>query len=330
MKVAIVGFGSAGKRHLNNLLNLGVKNIVIISSHLPEKDQNIGGRIIPVVKDISKVIDSIDILVISNSTNLHLEYIKLAIKNHIHAYIEKPIALSTEQLKDIAQEASDKNLVIAVGTQFRFNEMLMKIKKLLVDNYFGRIISVMSSHGEHISDYHPGEDYKLSYSANNNQGGGVLLTQIHHIDYLEWLFGPFTHAYANEICTPNLNIDVEAIINYSLISSKSRLQIHGHMNYLQRPKSTTLSITGELGSVFWSYEKNTISLKKNRENIKEESPLDRNKMFLLAMSDFLESIKFHRKPKSTISDGIKSIEIVQSIKRSSSSGLVEKISKRFI
>ena len=65
---------------------------------------------------------------------------------------------------------------------------------------------------------------------------------------------------------------------------------------------------------------------KNGENIKEKSPLDRNKMFLLAMSDFLEAIKFHRKPRSTISDGINSIEIVQSIKRSSSSGLVEKIS----
>jgi len=325
MRVAIIGYGSIGKRHLINLLDLGLENIVIVSTHISDGDLNVDGYLIPVVNDISKVIDSIDIMVISNATNLHLKYLNLAIKKGIHAYVEKPIACNMDQVNDMSKKAAEKKLIIAVGTQFRFNEILVKLKKLIDDNYFGSIISVMSSHGEHIADYHPGEDYKSSYSANKKQCGGVLLTQIHHIDYLEWLFGPFTHVYANEMFAPSLKIDVDAIINYSLISTKTRLQVHGHMNYFQRPKSTTLSIIGESGSAFWNSDENTISLVTDLESVEEKSLADRNEMFLLAMSNFIESIKFSKKPKSDIDDGIRSMEIVDSIKRSISSGLVEKI-----
>ena len=325
MKVAIIGYGSIGKRHLTNLFGLGLENIVIVSTHLSKSGLNVNGKLIQVVDDISMVIDSIDIMVISNATNLHLKYLNLAIKNGIHAYVEKPIACNMDQVNDMSKKAAEKKLIIAVGTQFRFNNILVKLKKLIDDNYFGRIISVMSSHGEHIADYHPGEDYKSSYSANKKQCGGVLLTQIHHIDYLEWLFGPFTHVYANEMFAPSLKIDVDAIINYSLVSSETRLQVHGHMNYFQRPKSTTLSIIGESGSAFWNNDENTISLVTDIESIEEKSLVDRNTMFLLAMSDFIESVKFLKQPKSSLGDGIRSMEIVDSIKRSVYSGLVEKI-----
>jgi len=109
-----------------------------------------------------------------------------------------------------------------------------------------------------------------------------------------------------------------------LVSSE-KLQVHGHLNYLQRPKSTTLSVIGETGSAYWNYEKNTIDLAINSKNITEISSTDRNEMFLLAMRNFIESVKFSKKPESDLNDGIKSMEIVDSIKKSVSSGIVEKI-----
>ena len=325
MKFAIIGYGSIGVRHLQNLISLGEEDIIIVSSHIKTRLINISGKSINVVNSIYEVVDSIDVMIISNETNLHLKYLKIAINKGIHAYIEKPIACQLNEVNNIFKEAINKKLVMAVGTQFRFNELLNKLKKIIDNNYFGRIISVMSSHGEHIADYHPGEDYKSSYSANKKKCGGVILTQIHHIDYLEWLFGPFTHVYANEMFAPSLKIDVDAIINYSLVSTDTRLQVHGHMNYFQRPKSTTLSIIGESGSAFWNNEENTISLVTDIESIEEKSLVDRNEMFLLAMSDFIESVKFLKQPKSSLGDGIRSMEIVDSLKRSVSSGLVEKI-----
>ena len=48
-------------------------------------------------------------------------------------------------------------------------------------------------------------------------------------------------------------------------------------------------------------------------------------MFLLSMKNFLESVRFSKKPKSDISDAIRSMEIVESIKKSIFTGQVEKI-----
>jgi predicted dehydrogenase len=325
MKFAIIGYGSIGVRHLQNLISLGEEDIIIVSSHIKTRLINISGKSINVVNSIYEVVDSIDVMIISNETNLHLKYLKIAINKGIHAYIEKPIACQLNEVNNIFKEAINKKLVMAVGTQFRFNELLNKLKKIIDNNYFGRIISVMSSHGEHIADYHPSEDYKLSYSANKKQCGGILLTQIHHLDYLDWLFGPFSYVYANEMLSPSLEIDVESVINYSLVSSKTNLQVHGHMNYFQRPKSTSLSIIGENGSAFWNYEDNKMRLFKDSNCFEEISYSDRNQMFLLSMKNFLESVRFSKKPKSDISDAIRSMEIVESIKKSIFTGQVEKI-----
>lgn len=324
MKVAIIGYGSIGKRHLKNLLAIDVRDVVIVSAHISEDEIDINGRLIAVVKDIYKVIDSIDIMIISNSSNLHLKYLKLAVKNNIHVYIEKPIACDLNQVDNISKQVADRKLVVAVGTQFRFSDILVKLKKLLDSNSFGRILSVVSSHGEHIADYHPGEDYISSYAANKKQCGGILLTQIHHIDYLNWLFGPFTCVYANEMPASSLKIDVDGVVSYSMVTAK-KLQVHGHLNYFQRPKSTTLSIIGENGSAYWDYERNTIDLSIGLKSVKETSLAGRNDMFLLAMADFMESVKSSKKPKSNLDDGIRSIKIVNSIKKSISSGLSEKI-----
>jgi len=325
MKVAIIGFGSIGNRHLKNLLKLGIQNIVIVSEHLSESEFIFNGKIFHVVNDIKLVINSIDIMVISNPTNQHFKYLNLAIANKVNAYIEKPIACNLDQVNEISKIVPDNEIILAVGTQFRFNKLILKLKELIDNDYFGHILSVVSSHGEHIADYHPGENYKSSYTANKNQCGGVLLTQIHHIDYLEWLFGPFTHAFANEIVSPSLEIDVDAVINFSLVCSETNLQVHGHMNYLQRPKSTTLSIIGESASAFWNSEENTISLVSNQEIIKEQIHQERNEMFLMAMNNFIDSIKSSSQPAANIGDGIRSIKIVECIKRSISSGQVEKI-----
>ncbi len=316
MRIAIVGFGSVGKRHLNNLLLLGIKDIVLVSSHLKTRIYNINGSSIPVENEIASILGSVNAIVISNETSLHHEYLNLAVRNNIHVYIEKPIACNTNQIKNIFNEVIDRKVIVAVGTQFRFNKRLIKLKALLEDGDLGEIISVMSTHGEHIADYHPKENFRASYSANKDQCGGVLLTQIHHIDYIDWLFGPFTHSFANEMPAPSLGIDTDAIINYSLISRKTNLQVHGHLNYLQRPKSTKLFVIGDKGVANWDYESNALTIRTSSGQINDTEVLDRNDMFIESMHNFLESIRLSKMPHSNLKTGIRSLKIVESIRRS--------------
>jgi len=317
MKYAIVGFGSIGRRHLGNLLRLGVDDIVIVSSHVDASLYKTDDEIIPVVKDISQVIEQIDVMLICNQTNLHKQCIELCIKHKIHFYIEKPILCDQWQISDLQNKIREKQIIASVGSQFRFNNYLAKIKKIIEDSGLGQVMAVVSMHGEHIADYHPGEDYTKSYAANREQCGGVLLTQIHHIDYINWILGPFTHVFASSIGSKSIgNVDVESIVNYSLLSSETGLQVHGHMNYLQRPKSTKLTIICEHGKIHWDYESSSLKIMSDEGVTEEREPFDRNSMFLAAMTNFIESVKSKKNPISDIEGGIQALKIVDSIKKS--------------
>ena len=97
------------------------------------------------------------------------------------------------------------------------------------------------------------------------------------------------------------------------------------MNYLQKPKSTIIKVIGESGSAFWDYEKNTLLIVSKKEKFKEKSTMQRNEMFINSISDFIKSISFSKDPKSDLNDGIEALKIVDSIKKSISTRLVEKI-----
>jgi len=317
MKFAIIGFGSIGRRHLENLLLLGVDDVVVVSSHFTGNQYITNGHIVPVVTDIIEILDAIDVMVICNPTNLHKYYLELCIEHSIHVYVEKPVLCSCSQMDGLLQKIEKNKIIAAVGSQFRFNRCLLKIKKILDSHILGQIMSVVSLHGEHLADYHPNEDYTKSYTANKSQCGGVLLTQIHHIDYINWIFGPFTHVSASSINASALNnIDVESIVNYSLLSSDSGLCVHGHMNYLQRPKSTKMLVIGEYGELHWDYESNLLKVITADDVTEEGISVDRNDMFIDAMSSFIQSVKLVTKSVSSIDAGIQSLKIVDSIKQS--------------
>ena len=76
-----------------------------------------------------------------------------------------------------------------MGNQFRFHPCIKKIHQLVKQKKIGKIISVQVENGSYLPDWHPYEDHAISYASKKKLGGGVVLTQIHDIDYLYWIFG---------------------------------------------------------------------------------------------------------------------------------------------
>ena len=76
-----------------------------------------------------------------------------------------------------------------MGCQLRMHPGLQKIEEWIKQDKLGKIYSVQVDLGEYLPDWHPWEDYRQSYAARADQGGGVILTLIHELDYLHWLFG---------------------------------------------------------------------------------------------------------------------------------------------
>ena len=130
--ILVYGAGSIGKRHIGNLLSLGMN--VFVYRKRSEKYQELiddfQGRI-TVAKDFESVKDKIEAIVIANSTSSHREILQLSIQNNKHIYIEKPIARTARNLEDLSNQIEEKNLIVEVGCQLRAHPALIFLKKHL-------------------------------------------------------------------------------------------------------------------------------------------------------------------------------------------------------
>src|SRR5204863_1605636 len=90
---------------------------------------------------------------------------------------------------ELIATARSRDAVVAVGCQLRSHPALRRLHDLLAEGVLGRLIAVHVEQGEYLPGWHSYEDYRQSYAARRELGGGVVLTQIHELDYVHWLFG---------------------------------------------------------------------------------------------------------------------------------------------
>jgi predicted dehydrogenase len=320
--VAVVGTGSAGLRHIANLARLGVGEIVAVSEHHRRPAVVVEGRKVCVTHDYDATLDIVDAVVIANPTSLHHDYLARAISAGRHVLCEKPVSTAATGLDALADEADRMAVTVAVGCQFRFNRMLGRFRDRVHAGGLGTIVDVDAQLGEHLADYHPDEDYRESYAARRSLGGGVLLTQVHQIDYLHWIFGPFDTVFAAGGHVTDLEIDVEDSASY-LLRSVSGVPVRAHLDYIQRPKRQAVTVTGTAGRLTWDYHRNEVCfvppLLDAAPEVARET-FDRNEMFVDLMDDFLMAVERGEPPRTTLRDAAAVLEIVDGIKSSIQDG----------
>ena len=189
MKFLIAGLGSIGRRHLRNLQALGETDIVLYRTRratMPEDE--LSG--LPVETDLHRALDGRpDAVIVANPTALHLEVALQAAEAGCHIFLEKPVSSSLDGLDRLADAAVNSGSRILVGFQFRFHPTLQKAAQLIKDGAIGDVLTIHARWGEYLPNWHPWEDYRSSYAARSDLGGGVTLTLTHPLDYIRWLAG---------------------------------------------------------------------------------------------------------------------------------------------
>ncbi|MBE6612672.1 MAG: Gfo/Idh/MocA family oxidoreductase, partial [Ruminococcaceae bacterium] len=108
-----------------------------------------------------------------------------------HVVLEKPMALSTEGADRIVEACRRNNRLLTVISQLRFSPDIQRVKTMLRQNRFGRLVLCDLS-----MKYWRDESYYASSSWKGTfryDGGGALMNQgIHGVDLLRYLAGDFT------------------------------------------------------------------------------------------------------------------------------------------
>jgi len=312
MKFLIAGLGSIGRRHLRNLIALGERDIILYRNRLSTlPDDELAS--FPVETDLDAALARHpETVIVSNPTSLHLDVAIPAAKAGCHLLLEKPVSHSLERIEDLRSAVKHGGGQVLMGFQFRFHPTLSIAARLLAEGAIGRPVAARSHWGEYLPSWHPWEDYRQSYSARADLGGGVVLTLCHPLDYLGWLLGKPKLAWAYTATLGDLGISVEDVAEIGLRFPNGAVG-SVHLDYVQRPATHHLEIVGTLGTLRWNNTDGSLQLYRATEATwKSFAPpkgFERNWMFMEEIRHFLAIARGETTSCCTLDDGIHTLEI---------------------
>lgn len=296
MKILVIGLGSIGKRHAQNLLKCGYKDLIFCT-----KNKNLPKEL-KKIKCYKKLILALNekpkVAFICNETTLHCRTaIKCAEKN-CAIFIEKPLGHKLKEIKKLQKIVNNKKIFNMVGYMMRFHPAIIAIKKLIKKKYLGKLFYAYSEWGEYLPNWHPKENYKKSYAAKKI-GGGSSITLSHDLDLFRWFFGPIKKIIKETIKGTSLNIKAESASDF-LLKFKSGINAFVHLDYLQKKSARYLKIVGEKGYVIFEYKKNKLVINKfdnKKEKVIIFKKFNRDQMFINEIKYFFKNYNNKQRKK---------------------------------
>ena len=311
MNVLLVGCGSIGKRHLENLNRLAVVEHIFVYSKVKNclsglKDK----RKVSLVKSIDDIHP--DLAIIANETYKHIDTAVILARKGTHLFIEKPLSHKLSgKLNLLKKIARQKKIKISVGYNLRFLGALKFVKTKLSRNAIGKIYFAKIEVGQYLPSWRSKRDYRVSYSASKKRGGGVSLDLSHEIDYMRYFFGEPRTWEVVKAKVSSLKIDSEDIFEGIYVYSKFVCNVH--MDYLQKDMKRIIRIEGEKGSIICDFIKKriTINASGRKTTVSNKKLFDLDKTYTDEILSFIKSVKFNREPAVTLDDGVKVLELIE-------------------
>ena len=321
-KVLIVGYGSIGNRHLENFLRF--KDIQLTVYTKRNDIQLLKKKGIKVSDSLNECLkENPNIAVIANETSLHVPTaIKLA-KAGLDLFLEKPLSNSLKDVEKLHAIVKKKKLITQMGCNLRFHPCIKKIKSLIEQEKIGKIISAQVQNCSYLPDFHRWEDYRKSYAARKDLGGGVILTSIHEIDYMYWFFEEVENVVSISGKFSKLDVTAEDYVS-SLLRFKNKVIGELHMDYFQRPSFRSCKIRGTKGEIYWDSDNNCVNIynmNKKRWETKFDSDfsnnLDTYSSYVEELKHFLKCVKHRKETINNLEQGIATLKIALAIKKAS-------------
>ena len=316
MRFLIAGFGSIGRRHLRNLLELGEQDIILLRSGYSTLSIDEISNL-PVVTSIDAALKHRpDAVIVATPTALHMDVAIPAALAGCHIFLEKPVAEDLRRVNELRAALQKGGGKAQVGFQFRFHPGLREVKTWLESGSAGKTVAARAQWGEYLPGWHPWEDYRQGYAARRDLGGGVVRTLSHPLDYLRWLVGEVETIQALTGTLSGLELKVEDIAEIGLRFTNGALG-SVHLNYVQRPPVHRLEVICTDGTILWDNADGAARLYSAKQGewevISPPPEFERNHLFLSELRNFIEVVKGSAGPVCTLEDGIRVQEMVEQI-----------------
>jgi len=265
MKVAVIGIGYWGIKHVEEYVALG-HDVIICDpnenniSTCKQKFEFITSE------NLENILSDNDIPCVSICTpnDTHFEIAKKCLESGKHVFLEKPIATNISDAEKLIEISNNNELFLQIGHLYRFNNSIKKTKEIIEKNQLGVIHSA----------YFSWNNFEKVF----NDRGIIIDLGIHPVDIIDYIFGG---TYENIKCRGwgirQTNPEF-SIINYKQISTKNPpLFVNIELSWLNPIKKRELIIIGDQKSLNVQCVSQKISLiDNNSKEIKEISVIPNN------------------------------------------------------
>lgn len=331
-KTLVIGCGSIGQRHINNLLYIQRQTSSSFTVDAVEPDDTNRERASQlgcgtVYHSLEQAFDQSDYqtVVICSPNHHHVPQAIAALHQGCYVFVEKPLALNLNEAQKMAPLVKAYSGRLMVGCNLRFHKGVRSLRETIKGGLVGKPLYAKAHFAHYLPNWRPGVDYRNTYSALSDQGGGILLDAVHELDYLNWIFGKVKEVQGRLMNLGDLEIQVEDTAAYHL-QYESGVFGEVHVDYLRRDKSRGCIVVCKEGSIVWeSTAKNPETLRvkvfhaneNEWELLFEDTDYDLNTQYIDEMSYFLSAAANGNSLMNGIDEAIYTMEILDDIRDSS-------------
>jgi predicted dehydrogenase len=240
----------------------------------------------------------IDVVIITTPSSLHGAQAMDALKARKHILVDKPIASSVDEGKEILSLAKKENLIVGVNFPLRVNPVTETLKK-----NFGSIgklkkIQVVVSHGP------PKSIWQSDLTLSN--GGVILDLGSHYFDLIYFLTGCQPQVISNAFSEENTN-------EHSGFVDLSYEDFSVSMVFLrnQKLKKNFITCAGDKGFIFADYALREVITSNNHEVNEIKCPVSND--FEVILNNLVKAINQKSELVASAEDGIHSLQTALSI-----------------
>lgn len=252
-------------------------------------------------------------VLICSPSNTHIHYLEKYINYSKFIFIEKPFSnnlISTK--KFIRFLPKYKNLKkIFIGYNLRYSDSLIKFKKLIDSNTYGKLLYVTCQVGRSLDQWR-NKNLKLAAS-DKKKGGGVILELSHEIDYLNWIFGPIKHVYSKINDLKKFNLDVEESY-FAIFKSYNKSLISLSVDMVRLDEKRFCEAIYENATIRVDLIKGTVQIIKRKILYTYRFNRDLDNSYKNMWYNYLKN-NVNNKTISTIKDSLKILGLIDTIKK---------------
>lgn len=308
----VVGAGSIGRRHLGNLKKLGLARLAACDPH-PERLEYVASEFqaecFPTIEAGLEKFRPEAVFICSPPVH-HVAQSMQALRAGAHVFIEKPLSDRLDGVEELKEETIKRGVAVQVGYNLRFFPAIQKLKELVDAAVVGKILWAHVEAGSYLPDWRPWQDYRKSYTARRELGGGILLDGSHEIDYVTWLFGAPEEIACMAGKVSQLEVNVEDCATV-LLRFPGGTRVNVHLDFIQRTYSRYCTLVGTEGKLQWDLTSNSVQIVRPGVEV-ETTKFDWqvNDAYVAEIAHFLECARTGATPKFTLESAILTLRVV--------------------